>query len=102
MCFIFFKKSFNIKVTIHLLPKTSKYVNSLRNPTKNIGVRVNGAEAYEENKNGFHPNPDERIFDVSNVKPGQKLTILVGEENGYFVTKEFTVEKGKLNYLEEI
>lgn len=93
---------FNIEVTIHLLPKTSKYVNSLHNPTKNIGVRVNGAKSSERDKNDCHPNPDERIFDVSNVKPGQKLTILVGEENGYFVTKEFTVEKGKLNYLEEI
>lgn len=93
---------FNIEVTIHLLPKTSKYVNSLRNPTKNIGVRVNGAESSERNKNVFHPNPDERIFDVSNVKPGQKLTILVGEEGVNLKTKEFTVKKGELEYSETI
>lgn len=93
---------FNIEVTIHLLPKTSKYVNSLCNPTKNIGVRVNGAKSSERNKNVFHPNPDERIFDVSNVKPGQKLTILVGEEGVNLKTKEFTVKKGELEYSETI
>lgn len=102
MCFNLFKKSFNIRLTVNFTPETSKFVNSLHKPTKNIGVRVNGAKSSERNKNVFHPNPDERIFDVSNVKPGQKLTILVGEEGVNLKTKEFTVKKGELEYSETI
>lgn len=97
-----FKRSFDIKVIIKLSPDTSTYVNSLYRPEGNIGVRIDGAKSEEENKNGFHPNRDERIFHVFKVKPDQKLTIKVGEENVNLKTKEFTVEENKLEYIETI
>lgn len=97
----FFKRPFNIKVIIKLSHDTSIYVNSLSEPTKNIGVRIMGACSEEENKNVFHPNHNERIFHVFKVKPGQKLTILVGKGVD-LKTKEFTVEKNKQEYTETI